>query len=158
MTAKKTEAYNNSIICPPSKWSYDIALTVTLRSSHKRLDAEGQYVLTKEKLLQKLSNCKLTLIAELTSNYDVHYHGILRIPIDKCKNKHPLRYIKDVLRSEFGFTCVKEVDSYAGWVEYLQKDIEETSKVIYPILKDDYDIFDKRLYVDDIEKVSLTLA
>lgn len=137
------QAYKQLDYMPPEPMSYDIALTVTLKSQHKKLDAEGQYVLTKDKLLGRLKDCKVTVIAELTSNFDVHYHAILKVPLRKCGKKHPLRYIKDVFRGEFGFTCVKEVDSYDGWATYLKKDIEETSKVIYPILKDDYDIFDE---------------
>lgn len=134
-------ADDNSIICPRS---CDIALTVTLRSSQKKLDAEGQYALTASKLLNKLRNCKHTTVAELTSNYDVHYHSILSIPLDKCCNKSPLRYIKDVFRLDFGFTCVKQVEDYDGWISYLQKDIGNTSKVLSgTILKDDYQVFDK---------------
>lgn len=142
MTAQENDkAYYNSIICPQS---CDIALTVTLRSSLKRLDAEGQYTLTKDKLLNKLRNCKHTTVVELTSNYDVHYHSILQIPLNKCMNKSPLRYIKDVFRSDFGFTCVKQVENYEGWIDYLKKDITETSKVIAgTILKDDYKVFDE---------------
>lgn len=128
---------------PLSKYSYDIALTVTLKSKHRSIDAEAQFALTRRGILEKLRNCKSTVIAELTRNFDIHYHAILSIPLDKTNGKHPLRYIKDIFRSEYGLTCVKQVDNYEGWIDYLKEDIDETSRVIYPILKDDYDIFEK---------------
>jgi hypothetical protein len=93
-------------------------------------------------VLNRLRNCKHTTVCELTSNYDVHYHSILSLPLDKCNGKDPHRYIKDIFRSEFGFTCVKQVTEYEIWTQYLMKDIKETSKVIAgAILKDDYEIF-----------------
>lgn len=125
------------------KWSCDIALTVTLKGSQKRLDAEGQYTLTKDKVLNRLRNCHHTTIVELTTNFDVHYHSILKLDLNKANNKSALRYIKDVFRADFGYTCVKQVEDYDGWAEYLAKDITATSAVLSPIVKDDYGIFDK---------------
>lgn len=125
----------------PSEWSYDIAVTVTLKQLHRKLDAEGQYDKTKSKILELLRCCKATIVAELTTNYDIHYHAIVSIPNRSLRNKEPLRWLKDRFRSDFGFTCIKQVDDYHGWVGYLMKDIVETRKVVEPILRDDYEVY-----------------
>lgn len=128
----------------PPVWSYDIAVTVTLPERYKRMSAELQLEHTKTSLLECFDNMEVSLVAELTQNYDIHYHGICRVPIERVKHGHVLRYVKDRLR-KFGFVCVKQVEDYPGWVEYLKKDIRTTIKEhrIYPIVKDDYDILER---------------
>lgn len=132
-------------IAPKDVMSYDCAVTITLPSRFRKMKAEDQYEHTYRLLMSLLHNHKCTVIVELTSNFDVHYHAIVSL---RNVEGNPLKYLKDRFRLSFGYTCIKQVEDYTGWCNYLQKDIKETAKAIYPILKDDYNIFEKQFELD----------
>lgn len=127
----------------PPKWSVDYAITVTLPSKARKHVAEVQHSMYTPKYIQILRDCRHSSIVELTSNYDVHYHGFVRVNLNQARARDPLKYIRDLFRNDFGFICVKQVDNHAGWLEYCLKDKKNTSFVILsPIVKDHFDYFD----------------
>lgn len=130
----------------PAKYSADFALTVTLPSKARRYDAETQYRMYVDKLKALMVHCKHTTVVELTKNYDIHFHSIFKIDLSKILHKTVDRYIKDIFRSEFGFTVVKQVENFNIWIDYLRKDLHETNKVVFPIVKDDYNIVGGDVY------------
>lgn len=122
-------------------YSVDYALTITLKPLMYKEDAEEQYRQTALNISKLFPKCKLTLIAELTQQYNIHYHGIISVP--STLSSQPRKYVFDKIRkySKLGKTTVDQVDDYEGWVVYLNKDLQETSKTVYPIIRDDYNIF-----------------
>lgn len=129
----------------------DYAVTITLHPSMYRLDPETQLRKTSLVLKRLFYDCKLTLIAELTEQCNIHYHGILSYPIGTDVNyrfHNQLRKIKDCGRSE----C-KQVMNYDLWVKYLNKDIINNIRrnIFYPIILDEYDIINVvALDVEDV--------
>lgn len=134
-----------------SNYSVDVGITVTLRSATKRLRAEDQLVLTRGKIERCFKNCRYTLVAELTTNYDLHYHAIASLDLEQNKQKNICKYFKDIFRDEFGYTCIKQITDYNGWCDYLRKDFTKTSEVLYPVLRDDYNIFDLTMFATVVE-------
>jgi hypothetical protein len=133
ITATKTQSEQ-------PKYSCDFALTITLKPQIYRETAEEQYRQTAYNVAKLFSKCKLTLIAELTQSCNIHYHGIIAVPI--TISSQPRKYIFDQIRkySKLGKTTVVQMTNYEGWSDYLSKDLQETSKTVYPIIKDDYEI------------------
>lgn len=88
---------------------------------------------------------KLTLVAELTKQYNIHYHGYIELP--KKLSKNPIKYIYDVLRKMeyYGFTCIKPCTDYEGWYQYMIKDYYHTKDNINinPILLDGLDEYEE---------------
>lgn len=119
---------------PPPNLDNVYAFTQTLNSRYlgKKTSTE-QYDLTHE-LLPKIytaAGCKnISMVAELTKNADIHYHGTFTYP---GYNLMKVIYIlKNVMRKykEFGFAMYKVVDDEEGWVDYLGKEIEQTQEML----------------------------
>lgn len=154
-TIEKTETLYKKVICRldqitpkilPKKWSVDYALTITLRPVIYSKPYEQQYEETYQNILNLFHDCKLTLVTELTQSYNIHYHGIVSVPLTHGRDSR--KYIFDQVRkySKLGSTKVDQITDFAGWSEYILKDVSThiDNDVIYPIIKDDYNIYDYR--------------
>jgi len=124
------------------------AFTVTIHPRHYKNIAEVQYETTyKALLLALLPQCLLTLVCELTKNANVHYHGVLKVPLHKYKDVN--KWFRDLFRGSklFGFVNLTPITDEAGWFAYLTKDLAHTSKVMSrrPILRDDLNLFTEDL-------------
>lgn len=123
---------------PKKGYSQDYALTVTLKPFLYKEQSEIQYYRTYRQLIDlfTMAKCRITLVAELTNTYNIHYHGILSIPLKADSRK----WIFDRLRllSWIGKCTVDSVDDYDGWLDYLSKD--QLQMVDYPCMVNDYDI------------------
>lgn len=99
------------------------------------------------------SKTKLTLVAELTKNQDVHLHGFVSVDrnrIPKSYRFNYIRYFKDKLKNnpDIGFSVIKTVDNYPKWKEYISKDIKTTFLTMgrTPIIRDDFGMFHTDVY------------
>lgn len=131
------------------------AVTVTLPSTSRKLPAEAQFDKYKERFINCFFHFKVSAVCELTSNYDIHFHAVCSVKPEHYVSK-PQKYLKDVFRAQFGFTCIKEVTDFDGWINYLKKDIDNTTAHgLIAILRDDYNkldnIIDSRIDMNDYE-------
>lgn len=118
------------------------AVTLTLHPSFRlRKTSQEQYDKVKDVVKSFFSPYKASIIMELTKNADVHVHAM--IESKQCLAK--LNYtLKNRTRhfKELGFSMVKLVDDYYGWIDYMVKDLAETSELLRkePIIRDSLDI------------------
>jgi len=137
-------------------WTHDFAITVTLNRHQKRLEPQKQFEVSAHLLSSMLSSpanrrtmaLRATIVTELTVNSDIHYHVIIKCQYDKSVRSYKI-YLENLFRNSkiFGFVCVKPVEHYDKWVEYIKKDVQKTFDLlgICPVVKDDYEIFPKNL-------------
>lgn len=131
--------------------SFNYAFTLTLVKRLYDLKPEEQYDLVIADLMADIIDIstKRTVIIEITKSYNVHIHGVMKIPLTdkiRCIKKF---YDKWRKHRFVGYTNIKQMEDY-GWVEYIKKDIATTSKAIdrRPIIWDDFNYFT----IDEIAK------
>lgn len=133
--------YENRSCLKSVSYSY----TVTLRPQLYGIPGQDQYDKTSDELVKHLSNicAEYTLVAELTSSYNVHYHGTvsfaLKLPGPPVNLRK--RFVDSFRKNKlFGFVQIKQIDDEPGWIEYISKSLEETCNDLgrRPILKDDF--------------------
>lgn len=120
---------------------YDYSFTVTLKPAMYKMDIDAQYDATCNELhlaLRQIST-KFTMLAELTKNMNIHYHGVIRMGKSKRNFVNLFRNHK-----KFGFINIRVItNGLEGWSAYLKKDLEntyfETNR--RPIIIDNYEIF-----------------
>lgn len=101
-----------------------------------------QYEITAPLIRQVLLNYRYTLIAELTQEHNIHYHGIVDIEGIKEKDKF-LNKFRSINKYIGRKTC-RAVQYEESYEKYIIKDIKETSKIIVdPVVKDDYKVYIK---------------
>lgn len=138
-------------------WSVDYAVTITTRGLMRRKSPEEQYEILNS-LIHKHFGTKMgvkcSMVAELHESYDVHLHGILSFRLMWLPPKYqmePIRWLHDVFRKDklIGRIHSKQLECYAGWVEYITKDMYSDGNLnskIYNIMgcqalmMDDYNI------------------
>lgn len=137
----------------PATYSYDVAITVTLPSSARKLSTEQQYSLYVDEYLNILNKHKHTSVVELTLNYDVHFHSLVSFK-DLEKDVQPLMYAKNLFRKTFGQTCIKQSTDSENWCKYMFKDLNKTNDMIKGrcLLRDDYEAYVYWQELDDSER------
>jgi len=129
------------------------AFTITISGTQRKYTAEQQYDNLLEHVKERLSRIahQYTLIAELTVNCDIHYHGVITFPMGMCYNY--LKYFRDHFRCRCktkyvckcltGFVDIKVMTDYEGWKGYISEDFSETIKSINRpvIIMDGCDLF-----------------
>jgi len=125
------------------------SFTVTLKPKCFLKPAEDQYDMSVKvlcQLLQTKVNC-YTLVAELTKNANVHYHGIVNF---KMGIRNINKYFQDMFRAHpvLGFVNIKVMDNEPGWVDYIKKDIKVTYESVgrRPIVHDGFDSFPEGMF------------
>lgn len=139
--------------------SVDYSFTVTLKPIVCTAPPEYQYDRTYLEIIKRLRclNCKITCVAELTKNYDIHYHGIISFNV---LSKSYEKDFKDLFRSSriFGYNYIKQIDDMPGWSQYIGKDLNSFRDIMNrpPILIDEYNIFEtiKNDFIRQIELIS----
>lgn len=125
--------------------SFDYAITITLRPKIYSKPYEDQFTETATNINRLFPSCRLTLIAELTQTENIHYHGVISIPLSVGPS--PTKYFFDQLRklSAIGKSECKQLMHWDTWKEYLNKDIKKNIDLnyFYPIVRDDYDLVEK---------------
>lgn len=154
-------------------YSVDYAFTVTLNRKFNELTTDQQaesmspwifnYMLAYGRNLPQFTgrNMIITSVMELTTNANIHIHGVLKFPIewlirdvniwfrDMFRTKRRLvkafGISREVDKSEyFGFVNIKPCDDLQGWKKYLEKNfcsfVASTGR--RPIISDEYSLFD----------------
>lgn len=123
----------------------DYFFTVTLLPIMYKKDIDKQYDETANELYVslKLLSEKITLVAELTRQFNVHYHGIIKLEGSKRKFVNMFRGDK-----KFGYVSlapIKEGTSSKVYA-YISKDIKISTEELgrRAILRDDYNVFSNR--------------
>jgi len=130
-----------------TKTSVLYAFTVTLKPKpYFLLMAEDQYDDTAMPLAEHLRaiGLKFTLVSELTKNFNIHYHGIITLPLGKDVNVRK-KFVDSFRRSKlFGFVKIDQITNEEGWIDYIGKSLDEVYNAIHrrPIIKDDFEIFE----------------
>lgn len=124
--------------------SFNYAFTITLVRRLYDLKPEEQYDLVVADLMYDIVDIstKRTVILECTKSFNIHFHGVMKIPITdhvRCVKKF---YDKWRKHRFVGYTNIKQMEDY-GWIEYIKKDIAKTHRAIdrRPILWDDFNYF-----------------
>lgn len=112
----------------------EYALTMTLKPSLFKLPLQEQIersMVDIYKFMEYLTAEGL-LIAEITKNANIHYHGILTFNVRSKYSTYIEYHIKDLLRTstKVGFICIKPVTEETKWKQYILKDISATSALI----------------------------
>lgn len=122
--------------------SVEYAITITLKPKLYDHDAVNQYDLTYIEVYKKCkSMCnKLTLVAETTKAYNIHYHGIITFTLKP--NVNLMRMFTDAFRRDklFGYVNIKPIDNDEKWKEYIRKTLKEFRVDLNrpPVLCDDF--------------------
>lgn len=120
------------------------SFTVTLKPVLFRVPAESQYDKTTESLCDMLRDVShtYTLVAELTKNMNIHYHGVI---IFHMGPKNLIKKFVDAFRAhaKFGFVCIKVITDEPGWIDYISKELKNTYESIgrRPIVYDGVGLF-----------------
>lgn len=145
-TLFKTPVYKPCHKLTKSVYSCDFALTWTLMPVMKRMECKVQYAKAVPVFMDKLKHCFHSTVVELTKDYDVHFHSIIKIDLELCKN-NPRKYLIDLFRDQrnmFGKYTIDPVTDYNGWIDYLKVDIEKTKEDLLEcqpvILLDNYKV------------------
>lgn len=129
------------------------SFTITLKPSLYNVPASVQYDKTYDELYKHLCqnfNVKLTLVAELTRNYNIHFHGtIVFIMINVHKYNVMKRFVDSFRKSKiFGFVNIKQIEDEPGWIDYISKGFHDFTRDTNrrPILQDDFDYWKPDIY------------
>lgn len=124
------------------------AYTITLLPKLYKLKPEEQYDKTYIEVVKTLKalNSTICTVAELTKNYNIHYHGVLQYSF--CDKKEDLmKKFYDIFRGhdKFGYVNIKQITDEPKWLEYMSKEIEGTECQINrkPIIIDEFDYYKK---------------
>lgn len=135
-----------------TRYSVEYAYTLTLKPKAFAQEPEDQYDKTSAHASARLKTLsdQFTLIAELTKNYNIHYHGIIKFPLSK---KNLMKEFYKCFRTDLiiGYVNIRQIDDKPKWLEYISKDLSKTKEVIgrRPLVydsMDNYDVNDKALY------------
>lgn len=108
--------------CVPT-WSFQYAITLTLKPTQYKKTPEEQYRLLEDALFEINHKCKswlkMDILCELTKNYNIHAHGIFIFNLGNHKLKHVHNLFRD--SKIFGFIYIKPIDNYNVWYDYITK-------------------------------------
>lgn len=125
----------------PEVLSQHYAVTLTLRPFMNTLRLKRQFMRSWDFILARLHDSGVIvedMRAELTANYNIHYHGIVRFKLPVKTT--PVRKWYDIWRkinktSPVGFTKIDIITDYHGWYEYITKDHSKTIQELSPYYK-----------------------
>lgn len=122
--------------------SIKYAFTITLKPSMYKYTSEEQYDKTYMLTFKHLkSRClRLTMVAEHTKAFNLHYHGIITLTVNKHQNI--VKKFVDSFRNHpfIGFVNVKPMENEQGWIDYIKKDLVCTKSALGrpPLISDDF--------------------
>lgn len=134
-------------------YSQKYAVTFTLHPKVRRFSAEEQYEKYAHQVVSQyvstvFPGCKMSLVAELTKSYDLHFHGIIQFNMSQLRaNCNVPRWFREKFRNHpvIGFVCLKAMTEDSIWIEYISKALKEFKDDLNlnPVITDDYNLFDK---------------
>lgn len=120
-------------------------ITLTLRPLLYTRTAKEQFEMVTPLIRVALHGYKYSMVAELTKEFNIHYHGIIDIhgPIQKNALLNKLRPLNRFLGRK-RCEAVRFEESYEN---YIKSDLKETQQIVAdPVVKDDYKIFNKDIF------------
>lgn len=125
---------------PKEEPSNMIEVTVTLKPFLYAHNPNVQMKMTKDLLKKCFGKYSVSIVAELTNEYNIHYHCM----VDMKTHKEPLFYLHNKIRphKQFGRRTVQRVQYYESYIKYMNKDIKKTNEILSQsaIVKDDLNI------------------
>lgn len=114
--------------------------TLTLKPALYRHSAKEQYRITSNIVHEIIGNYKVSVVAELTSQNNIHYHGIVELT-DFAHRDAFINKIRQWHKEMGRYSCSQLVDEPV-WIEYMRKNTSKTDSVInkWPWVKDDFKI------------------
>lgn len=117
-----------------------IAVTLTLNPVYARgYSDKKQYVIINDLCNRKFKQKRCTFITEYTKNNDLHIHGVIESKGRSVRST--IISINNTLRGcpEIGYRCLKEIDHLAGWIAYMEEDLNVTEDLLgfNPVVRDD---------------------
>lgn len=117
------------------KHTQQYAITLTLHPKVRKMNAEEQYEEYAHQCVSELkrlfSNCKLTLICEMTKTFDIHFHGVISFDMATLRsNQNVPKMFRDSFRNHkyIGFVLLKVIDNQSVWNEYIMKSLKDFEK------------------------------
>lgn len=135
--------------------SVEYSFTVTLHPKTYRFTSVEQYDLTYMRIFTLLRSIghRVSIIAEHTKNFNIHYHGIITFEIKRGDRQNFLKLFKDKFRAEpmFGFVDIKQIQDSPGWRVYIIKELHQTRIDTNrpPIICDDHEAVSQTTYTLD---------
>jgi len=123
------------------KRTIQYAFTLTLNPRLFSKTPEEQFDATRSAIDSlTFSGARVTAIFELTNSFNVHYHGL--VDFEYVKDRNYIKLLHDYFRKLpllGSQRCIKVVDDYQGWVDYMFKELGRTSAdtMRFPIVRDD---------------------
>lgn len=113
-------------------------VTITLKPSLYQHKPRDQYDLTRQALLNILEKyVECTMIAELTMEHNIHYHGMVELKDIKDKDKFLNRFRP--YSKMFGRKTCNQVKFEKSYIEYMSKNLPQTECIIGdPVIRDFY--------------------
>lgn len=124
--------------------SVKYAFTLTLQPKLYKYKPEEQYDLTYMHVttLLKALISTVDVIAELTVNCNLHYHGVIQFKSFKKSQNLELLF-RNTFRADkyIGFVNIRQLTDEEGWLEYITKDISHTRNSINrpPVLLNEFE-------------------
>lgn len=125
--------------------SFRYAFTLTLKPTMYKYTSEEQYDKTYLNAFKHVKSraMQVTMVAEHTKAFNIHYHGIVTFPI---RADRPTKNLRKVFVDSFrnhpfiGFVNIKEVTHEPEWVSYISKELKDTRAIIGrpPIIADEF--------------------
>jgi len=116
--------------------------TLTLQPKYYKYKPEEQYDMTYMSIFQTIwaLGSNIAIIAELTKNYNIHYHGL----IDSEGYSNLVKYFRDAFRNHkyVGYISIEQVVNEPKCKEYIIKDLMHTKEQISrpPIIVDELNL------------------
>lgn len=139
--------------------SSPLAFTVTLLPHFTRTRTSVQQLEQSERIVRSFirrscPSAKISMVAELTKNSDIHYHALLT-GYDNPVIDTLSYYYNNLKRNKeyskvIGFICIKACPTPEHWVKYMLKDVNKTSSLLgqTSICVDEVKCLDFQLQID----------
>lgn len=117
----------------------DFSIVLTLKPYMYVHAPKTQFSMTEDELWKACQGYKCTFIAELTKEYNIHYHGIIYFE----DGKHRARWLNRLRKCKsFGRKYIENIVNDKLHMDYIAKDIALTESIIeqFPVVRDSYDV------------------
>lgn len=115
------------------------AITLTLNPKLYKMIPDDQYIKMSQ-IIDELRDYKISIVAELTQQQNVHAHGTIEIEGNKDLKKF-WNTVRVLQKEDLGkMICLKQITDEPKWLEYLKKDTTFTKEICNadPWYKDDF--------------------
>lgn len=135
--------------------SVKYAATITLQPKLYKYKPEEQYDKSYMHIAKQLMalGTKVDLVAELTKNYNIHYHLVIQFVNFKPKSNLMLMF-HNAFRNDpiVGFVNIKQIEDEVKWLDYIMKDINITKETINrpPIILNEIHTKNNDVYIKGI--------